>query len=50
MAAIPQLPQNGLAYDTRSLDALRARAAGDPKAAVKEAAKQFETLFMLKLR
>ena len=52
MAAIPQLPQlpqNGLAYDSRSLDALRSRAAGDPKAAVKEAAKQFETLFMNEL-
>ncbi len=49
MAAIPQLAQNGLAYDSKSLDALRARAAGDPKAAVKEAAKQFETLFMNEL-
>ena len=49
MAAIPQTRQNGLAYDTRSLDALRARAAVDPKAAVKEAAKQFETLFMNEL-
>ena len=49
MAAIPQLPQNGLAYDSRSLDALRSRAAGDPKGAVKEAAKQFETLFMNEL-
>ena len=29
-----------------SVDALRARAAGDPKAAIKEAAKQFEALFM----
>ena len=46
---LPQLPQNGLAYDTRSLDALRSRAAGDPKGAVKEAAKQFETLFMNEL-
>jgi peptidoglycan hydrolase FlgJ len=52
MAAIPQLPQvpqNGLAYDSRSLDALRSRAAGDPKGAVREAAKQFETLFMNEL-
>ena len=49
MAAIPQLPQSGLAYDSKSLDALRARAASDPKAAVKEAAKQFETLFMNEL-
>jgi flagellar protein FlgJ len=29
-----------------SVDALRARAAADPKAAIKEAAKQFEALFM----
>ncbi len=39
----------GLATDTRSLDSLRARAASDPKAAVREAAKQFETLFMNEL-
>ena len=39
----------GLATDTRSLDALRARAAADPKSAVSEAAKQFETLFMNEL-
>jgi flagellar protein FlgJ len=39
----------GLATDTRSLDALRARAATDPKSAVREAAKQFETLFMNEL-
>ena len=31
---------------TVSADALRARAAADPKAAIKEAAKQFEALFM----
>jgi peptidoglycan hydrolase FlgJ len=53
MAAIPLLPQTtpnqGLAYDSRSLDALRSRAAGDPKGAVREAARQFETLFMNEL-
>ena len=49
MANIPAVPQNGLAYDNRSLDALRSRAATDPKAVVKEAAKQFETLFMNEL-
>ncbi len=49
MTSIPSLPQNGLAYDSKSLGALRARAAGDPKGAVKEAAKQFETLFMNEL-
>lgn len=35
-----------LATDTRSIDALRASAARDPKAAIKEAARQFEALFM----
>ena len=52
MAAMPinahALPA-GLSTDTRSLDALRARAAADPKAAVREAAKQFESLFMNEL-
>jgi flagellar protein FlgJ len=36
----------GLATDTRSLDSLKSRAAQDPKGAVREAAKQFESLFM----
>ena len=49
MASIPSVPQSGLAYDSKSLDALRSRASGDPKGAVKEAAKQFETLFMNEL-
>lgn len=40
---------SGLASDTRSLDALRGAAARDPKAAVREAAKQFESLFMHEL-
>lgn len=35
-----------LTADTRSIDALRASASKDPKAAIKEAAKQFEALFM----
>lgn len=35
-----------LAADVRNLDGLRGRAARDPKGATKEAAKQFETLFM----
>jgi flagellar protein FlgJ len=35
--------------DARGLDSLRARAAHDPKSAVREAAKQFETLFMQQL-
>ena len=52
MATIPQVPQlqqQGLAYDSRSLDALRSRAAVDPRTAAKEVAKQFETLFMNEL-
>jgi len=49
MASTPSVPANGLAYDARSLDALRSRAGGDPKGAVREAAKQFETLFMHEL-
>ncbi len=36
----------GLVSDGRSVDALRSTAARDPKAAVKDAAKQFEALFM----
>ena len=50
MAAMPPsastLRGNGLAGDVRSLDTLRHGAAKDPKAAVREAAKQFEALFM----
>ncbi len=49
MGAIAQLPQSGLAYDSKSLDGLRSRAAGDPQGAVREVAKQFETLFMNEL-
>ena len=44
MAAIPV--NNSLAFDARSLDALRSRAASDPKAALRETARQFEALFM----
>jgi flagellar protein FlgJ len=39
----------GLATDTTATDALRGMAARDPKAAIKEAAKQFEALFMQEL-
>lgn len=42
-------PTNGLALDTRSLQTLQAKASADPKAAAKEAAKQFEALFMNEL-
>jgi flagellar protein FlgJ len=43
------LPTAGLAGDAQSLAALRGRAATDPKAAVREVAKQFEALFMQEL-
>ena len=49
MAAIPTQPTNNLAGDLRSLDALKSRANTDPKGAVREAAKQFESLFMNEL-
>ncbi len=42
----PTLSGNSLSTDTRSLDALRASAARDPKASIRETAKQFESLFM----
>lgn len=46
MAQMPPTA-NALSFDgTRSLESLRAKAAADPKAATREAAKQFETLFM----
>lgn len=54
MASIPTNLTNpnalqGLAGDARSLQALKARAGSDPKGAVREAAKQFESLFMNEL-
>jgi peptidoglycan hydrolase FlgJ len=52
MAAMPTQalqPGQGLATDTRSLDALKSRAAANPKGAVREAAKQMESLFMNEL-
>lgn len=39
----------GVSFDARSLDALKSRAATDPRAAVRDAAKQFESLFMNEL-
>ncbi|MEN9629154.1 MAG: peptidoglycan hydrolase FlgJ [Pseudomonadota bacterium] len=42
-------PANRLGYDARSLEALKGAAAQDPKAAVREAARQFESLFMQEL-
>lgn len=44
-AALPST----LATDVRGLEALRGKAAADPKAAVKQAARQFEALFMNEL-
>jgi peptidoglycan hydrolase FlgJ len=43
------LRTTGLASDVNSLAGLRARANADPKAAVREVAKQFEALFMQEL-
>ncbi len=42
-------PTPRLAGDVQSLTALRAKAAADPKAAVRDVAKQFEALFMQEL-
>jgi len=41
--------QMGLSTDSRSIDGLRGSAARDPKAAIRETAKQFESLFMNEL-
>jgi flagellar protein FlgJ len=43
------LRANGLAGDLKSLDALRLKANTDPKAAIKDTARQFEALFMNEL-
>jgi flagellar protein FlgJ len=43
------VPAPAIAADGRSIDALKAKAAADPKAAIKEAARQFEALFMQEL-
>lgn len=51
LATTPSQPASTLAFagGTQSLDALRAKAGGDPRGAVKEAAKAFETMFMQEL-
>jgi peptidoglycan hydrolase FlgJ len=55
MAALPSTAAatgpnvNGLAGDASALNALRRTAGSDPKAAVREAARQFESLFMQEL-
>ena len=51
-ALMPQAPavsSNGLAIDGSSLNALKFKAGQDGKSAIKEAAKQFESLFMREL-
>jgi flagellar protein FlgJ len=48
VAASP-LAGTGLASDGRSIDALKLAASKDPKAAIRETAKQFEALFMQQL-
>jgi len=48
-SALPTLTTNGLAADARSLDSLKLAANGNDPKAVKEAAKQFESLFMREL-
>ena len=47
--ALPTMTTNGLAADARSLDSLKLAAGGNDPKAVKEAAKQFESLFMREL-
>ena len=47
--AVGSLSGGGLASDTKSIDALRASASRDPKAAIRETAKQFEAIFMQEL-
>jgi len=46
---IASTPVNGLAADARSLDALRTQAGTDPQKAIRQAASQFEALFMRQL-
>ena len=48
-SALPTLTTSGLAADARSLDSLKFAANGNDPKAVKEAAKQFESLFMREL-
>ena len=45
-AHLPGNMANNLAADSQSLDALRLQARQDPDKALKQAAKQFETVFM----
>ena len=47
--SLQQSVSNALAADARSLDSLKFQAAGKDPASIKEAAKQFEGLFMREL-
>jgi flagellar protein FlgJ len=47
--ALPSIPAQGLALDARALDGLRRDASADPRAALRQAAGQFEALFMQQL-
>ena len=47
--ALPAIPAQGLALDARALDGLRRDASADPRAALRQAAGQFEALFMQQL-
>ncbi len=47
--AMPSLAARGLALDARALDGLRREASADPRAALRQAAGQFEALFMQQL-
>lgn len=47
--ALPAIPAQGLALDARALDGLRRDASADPRAALRQAASQFEALFMQQL-
>jgi len=49
MAALPVPHASGLSADSRSIAALKNQAAADPKSAIRQAAKQFESLFMQEL-
>ncbi|MBV6489636.1 MAG: Peptidoglycan hydrolase FlgJ [Pseudorhodoplanes sp.] len=46
---VPSIPAQGLALDARALDALRRDASADPRATLRQAAGQFEALFMQQL-
>ena len=47
--ALSAIPAQGLALDARALDGLRRDASADPRAALRQAAGQFEALFMQQL-